>query len=384
MCLPGPLSFGEEPWPSRKAFAYSWGASLTAHVLVIEAVMLVPRVLPPLSQPEVVTWQVVLVDSDHSENGGLAQTDQSPKADATTHISAQLASESPDFPSPMILTSPPSFLSGLVENKPVVVEQSLRTVPAERRVAMTDEVQQPEVIREAAGSTVSATSESEPAVVAKPVTAESSAEDQAISPAPSAAVSEPMVSAISTIPESERSEVTASLHSTSVEQSFATPDLVRHDARAIEEIQDRASVPRRVGSPESGSEDQQQVANLASEPSRPLGDSTEGSAALGVSSKTRNVDYGWLVKSIRGRILDLKQYPVEARLNRYEGRVIVRAVISEAGELLDVSVVQSSGHEVLDRDAIDLLRRVCPIMMREPLQRQAVAVKVPVSYSLRN
>ncbi|MEX5282611.1 energy transducer TonB [Nitrospira tepida] len=99
---------------------------------------------------------------------------------------------------------------------------------------------------------------------------------------------------------------------------------------------------------------------------------------------TRDVDYGWLVKSIRGRILDLKQYPIEARLNRYEGRVVVRAVISEAGELLDVSVVQSSGHEVLDRNAIDLLRRVCPITMREPLQRQAVAVKVPVSYSLRN
>ncbi|HSE58444.1 MAG TPA: energy transducer TonB [Nitrospiraceae bacterium] len=90
------------------------------------------------------------------------------------------------------------------------------------------------------------------------------------------------------------------------------------------------------------------------------------------------------MKSIRGRILDLKQYPIEARLNRYEGRVVVRAVISEAGELLDVSVVQSSGHEVLDHDAIDLLRRVCPITMREPLQRQAVAVKVPVSYSLRN
>ena len=43
-----------------------------------------------------------------------------------------------------------------------------------------------------------------------------------------------------------------------------------------------------------------------------------------------------------------------------------------------------AGVTVLDRDAIDLLRRVCPITMREPLQRQAVAVKVPVSYSLRN
>lgn len=380
MRLPGPLSFGEDTGRSRKAFAYSWGASLTAHLLVIGvAVMLGPRAFPTLPGPEVVAWQVVLVDSDGSEKRGPADADQSPLADATTHISAQPASEPPDLSSPIIQTTPPSFVSRRAESQPEGVEQGARATPAERRVALADKVRQPK----STDSTVSTKPEAETPAVARPVTAESPAQDQPASPGPSTDVSEPTVPALSTVPESGQPEMTASLRPTAEEQMSSMPDMVRHDASAIEKIRDRVPAPQGTGAPEPGSEGLRPAANLASEPTRPLVDSPKGSNAL-VGRSTRDVDYGWLVKSIRGRILDLKQYPIEARLNRYEGRVVVRAVISEAGELLDVSVVQSSGHEVLDRDAIDLLRRVCPITMREPLQRQSVAVKVPVSYSLRH
>lgn len=381
MRLPGPLSFGEDTGRSRKVFAYSWGASLTAHLLVIGvAVMLGPRAFPTLPGPEVVAWQVLLVDSDGSEKRGPADADQSPLADATTHISAQPASELSDLPSPIIQTTPPSFVSRRAESQPEGVEQGARATPAERRVALADKVRQPK----STDSTVSTKPEAETPAVARPVTAESPAQGQPASPAPSAEVSEPMVPALPTVPESGQPEMTASLRPTAEEQTSSMPDMVRHDASAIEEIRDRVPAPQGTGAPEPGSEGLRPAANLASEATRPLVDSPKGSNALAESSSTRDVDYGWLVNSIRGRILDLKQYPIEARLNRYEGRVVVRAVISEAGELLDVSVVQSSGHEVLDHDAIDLLRRVCPITMREPLQRQSVAVKVPVSYSLRH
>ena len=250
---------------------------------------------------------------------------------------------------------------------------------------MTEEMPHPEAIREATAPTVSAESESEPAVVARLVTAESSVQDPPPAPVPSAGVPEPMVPAISAIPESEHSEVAAPLRTTAVEPTFSMPDTAGQDAKPAEEdTHVHAPARQGTGPSEPGSKDQQQVANRASEPSRPLRDSPNGSSALVGSSKTRDADYNWLVRSIRGRILDLKQYPVEARLNRYEGRVVVRAVIGEAGELLDVSVALSSGHDVLDYDAIDLMRKVCPIKLSEPLRGPVVVVKVPVNYSLRH
>lgn len=93
-------------------------------------------------------------------------------------------------------------------------------------------------------------------------------------------------------------------------------------------------------------------------------------------------DYGWLVSSLRQRIMDLKRYPVGARANRMQGRVVVRAVISDAGHLLDATIAQTSGFDLLDQDALELVRKSCPLTLRESIPQPQVVLKVPVSYSL--
>ena len=94
-------------------------------------------------------------------------------------------------------------------------------------------------------------------------------------------------------------------------------------------------------------------------------------------------DYGWLVESLWNRVEQLKRYPHVARMNRWEGRVVLRAVIREDGELIELNIAESSGHSVLDRDALEILRKASPIKLKHPLGQRQVVVQIPISYRLQ-
>lgn len=94
-------------------------------------------------------------------------------------------------------------------------------------------------------------------------------------------------------------------------------------------------------------------------------------------------DYGWLGKALWDRVANLKRYPHLARARHLEGRVVVRVVIREDGHLTQVDVAESSGHEILDLDAIEIIKRACPLHLRQPLGRPEVVVQVPISYKLQ-
>jgi protein TonB len=94
------------------------------------------------------------------------------------------------------------------------------------------------------------------------------------------------------------------------------------------------------------------------------------------------VDHGWLADSLRRRLAELKRYPSTARLNGWEGKVVLRAVIRADGHLSEVKVHRSSGYDALDNAAIEAIRLVCPLHMHQPLGTSEVAVYVPIVYSL--
>jgi protein TonB len=97
---------------------------------------------------------------------------------------------------------------------------------------------------------------------------------------------------------------------------------------------------------------------------------------------TPKADYGWLAESLWHRVHELKRYPHEARVKRMEGRVVLRVVINDEGHLKALDVVESSGHEVLDRDALEIIRQACPLKLKHPLGRPQVVVQVPINYRL--
>lgn len=97
----------------------------------------------------------------------------------------------------------------------------------------------------------------------------------------------------------------------------------------------------------------------------------------------QRADYRWLASVLHERIQALRRYPAEARRQHWEGRVVVRAVVQEDGEVVDVQVVQSSGYSVLDEDALNVLRRVSPLRLTQSLGRPRVAIHLPIRYQLQ-
>ncbi|SPP63741.1 energy transducer TonB [Nitrospira lenta] len=93
-------------------------------------------------------------------------------------------------------------------------------------------------------------------------------------------------------------------------------------------------------------------------------------------------DNAWLAESLGRRIKELTRYPSSARLNGSEGKVVLRVILRADGHLADVTVHRSSGHEVLDRAAMETVRLACPIHMKQALSAAEVAVYVPIVYSL--
>lgn len=105
-------------------------------------------------------------------------------------------------------------------------------------------------------------------------------------------------------------------------------------------------------------------------------------AQAAVARPAAKADYGWLADSLHRRIIELRHYPSTARLNGWEGKVVLKVSIRNDGQLKDVEVVKSSGHESLDQAAMEAVRRACPLHMKHELTAPMVVLHLPVSYSL--
>lgn len=96
-----------------------------------------------------------------------------------------------------------------------------------------------------------------------------------------------------------------------------------------------------------------------------------------------HADYGWLAESLWQRIEELKHYPMQARKRRWEGRVILEAVIRDDGTIMDLRIEESSGHAILDQDALAVVKKASPLTLKHPLGQPHITILVPINYSLK-
>lgn len=85
---------------------------------------------------------------------------------------------------------------------------------------------------------------------------------------------------------------------------------------------------------------------------------------------------------LRRQILSLQAYPHMARMQGWEGIVVVKTTIRSDGSLVDAIVTKSSGYDALDEDALKLMHRVCPIHLPQDLGKSQIAVLIPIRYKL--
>ncbi|MDT3777036.1 TonB family protein [Nitrospira sp. MA-1] len=93
-------------------------------------------------------------------------------------------------------------------------------------------------------------------------------------------------------------------------------------------------------------------------------------------------DYGWLITDLRKTLERLKFYPEIARLNKWEGKVLVQMKVLEGGHLIDMEIQESSGFEVLDQTALTIVRQASPLDLGHPLTSNSVSLSVPLTFQL--
>lgn len=98
-------------------------------------------------------------------------------------------------------------------------------------------------------------------------------------------------------------------------------------------------------------------------------------------ARKQEADYFALVSAHLNR---RKIYPAEARQARQQGVVTVRFTVDRAGNVTGISIKRGSGHDILDRATLDLVRRVAPLpRMPGSMQRDSITLSLPIDYSLR-
>ncbi len=83
-----------------------------------------------------------------------------------------------------------------------------------------------------------------------------------------------------------------------------------------------------------------------------------------------------------GRIAESIRYPAEARLNQWQGKVVVQVIITANGDIESVKIVQSSGFDILDQEALALLQRLSPLKLDRPLGKERIPLQIPIRYAL--
>jgi len=91
------------------------------------------------------------------------------------------------------------------------------------------------------------------------------------------------------------------------------------------------------------------------------------------------IDSGWQAQ-VAKLITANYSYPRSAMIRHEQGRALVRIVISKTGEPISIELVQSSGSEILDREAIRIPKKVATFP--RPPAGENVAVVFPIKWQL--
>lgn len=104
------------------------------------------------------------------------------------------------------------------------------------------------------------------------------------------------------------------------------------------------------------------------------------SAQTDPASATR-ADYGWLQRALFQRLEELKRSSRPSLDQSRPLKVLVKAVVSDEGALMEAQVVKSSGLDRIDQEAMALVQRAFPMQLDRTLDRRQIVIRIPIIYS---
>lgn len=103
-------------------------------------------------------------------------------------------------------------------------------------------------------------------------------------------------------------------------------------------------------------------------------------------SRPTAVDAGTLAaygRELAGAIAQHQRYPRIALLRQWQGTAVLQLELAADGRLLGVSVLSSSGHDTLDRQALEMVRQAFPLpSLPAALAGRPLTVDVPVVFRI--
>ena len=102
--------------------------------------------------------------------------------------------------------------------------------------------------------------------------------------------------------------------------------------------------------------------------------STTDNAAAAAKAKYMEQHFAYIKEMIEKEFV----YPRIARRRGLEGKVIVSFVICEDGTVHGINIVESSGHKILDNNAIACVKRAAPF----PPPPARAELVFPITYKL--
>jgi protein TonB len=87
---------------------------------------------------------------------------------------------------------------------------------------------------------------------------------------------------------------------------------------------------------------------------------------------------------LQAHLARFKRYPPEAQMRHQEGTPLLRFTMTRGGRVLSFRLERSSGHDVLDREAMGLLERAQPLpALPAEVQRETIELVVPLRFQIR-
>ena len=106
-----------------------------------------------------------------------------------------------------------------------------------------------------------------------------------------------------------------------------------------------------------------------------------GQSSAGGGSPGAHPDY---FTKLRAWLERHKEYPRRARMRDIEGTATLRFVMNRDGEVLSFEVTGSSGHDMLDTEVREMIRRAQPLpALPDDMNRERLELEVPVRFAIR-
>lgn len=169
------------------------------------------------------------------------------------------------------------------------------------------------------------------------------------------------------------------------------PPAVPQEAANTSANADAGQAPRaRHVSPAASADGSSTVSNDASKPgqNRDRPGNGDGGRAAGKTAGAGGSGCGSSLSLYKGRLATWlarhERYPTQARRLRQEGTVQVTITVDHNGRVISKRIIQSSGHELLDREAQAMLERASPLpRLPACLGGSSLTITLPVDFDLR-